>query len=235
MNSELMTKEKRLQLARSLGSIWGISHTEEYEEIVGLLGQHVIPKQYPDVAGNIFGSRELSMDATVYRDQIITNCGFALLSYEWIRPLAGWIGDRKCLEIMAGSGALTYALSQCGTDIIATDNKSWHDPRCKWFTAPWTDVEQLDCLQAIQKYGLERPLIICSWPYMDDSAYRALMEMRKVNPAAVMLYIGEEECGATANEEFFSAVQEVDDQAFMDAVSNFKQMPGLHDWPSLLK
>ena len=235
MNMKQSLKESRLRIAHSMGAIYGTSHAEEYEEIVGLLERHILPETYPERANLPFSGRELGWDAIAYRDVIIRDCGYALLAYEWIRPLAQWIGARRCLEIMAGSGALTYALSQCGVDIVATDDKSWSDPRCDWFQAPWADVEQMDCLQAIQKYGKDRTIIICSWPYMDDSAYRSLLEMRRVNPDAVMLYIGENWGGATANDDFFENLSLVEDDDFSAAVQNFKQMPGLHDFPMLVK
>lgn len=195
----------------------------------------MLPECYPPIANTPFSGCELDWDAMAYRNGIIQNCGYALLAYEWIRPLAQWIGKRRCLEIMAGSGALSYALSQCGVDIVATDDKSWSDPSCSWFSAPWTEVEQLNCLQAIKKYGKDRAIIICSWPYMDDNAYRSLLEMRQVNPDAMMLYIGELECGATANDDFFRNLSIVEDDGFSASVQNFKQMPGLHDFPMLVK
>ena len=235
MDIGLASKERRLRLARAMGTISGASHEDEYEKIIDLLEQHIIPECYPETEAMSLSERELGMDSFVFRNAILQNCGYALLAYEWIRPLAQWIRGRRCLEIMAGSGAFTYALSQCGVDVIATDDKSWSDPRSKWFASPWTEVEQLDCLQAIQKYGADRQIIICSWPYMDDSAYRSLLEMRRVNPDAMMLYIGEMECGATANDDFFGNLSIVEDDGFSASVQNFKQMHGLHDFPMLVK
>ena len=235
MNMDIDSKESRQRLAQAMGAISGACHIEEYEQIISLLEKHMIPERYPAIANTLLSGRELDWDATAYRNTIIQKCGYALIAYEWIRPLAQWIGNRRCLEIMAGSGALSFALSQCGVDIVATDDKSWTDPRCNWFPAPWSDVVQMDCLQAIQKYGKERAIIICSWPYMDDSAYRSLLEMRRVNPDAVMLYIGENWGGATANDDFFENLSLVEDDDFSAAVQNFKQMPGLHDFPMLVK
>lgn len=229
-------KEARLQIAHSMGTIRGrASHAEEYEQIVDLLEQHIIPESYPELEDISFSEHQLGWDAQIYSEVIIQNCGYALLAYEWIRPLAQWIGARKCLEIMAGSGALSYALSKCGVDIIATDDKSWSNPSCNWFSSQWTEVERMDCLQAIQKYGKDRPIIICSWPYVDDNAYHSLLKMRKVNSNAVMIFIGEIGRGTTANDNFFHAMNTVEDESFYTAVQNFKQMPGLHDFPVLVK
>lgn len=235
MSIGLESKEDRMRLARAMGIISGASHADEYEKIIELLERHIIPEFYPKTEAIPLSERELGMESYAYRNAILQNCGYALLAYEWIRPLSQWIGGRRCLEIMAGSGAFTHALSQCGVDVIATDDKSWSDPRSKWFASPWTEVEQLDCLQAISKYGADRQIIICSWPYMDDSAYHALLEMRKVNPGAVLLYIGEWECGATASQNFFDAALPVNDPEFDQAVVNFKQTWGMHDLPILIK
>lgn len=225
------------ELADKLAQIHGHqSHSEEYNNILTQLEDHVLPECYPDtVQVSFLSDRELGMDALVFRDEIIKRSGYALLAYDWIRPLADWIGQRRCLEIMAGSGALSYGLGQCGVDIVATDNKSWGTRESDWFSKPWTKVEQLDAVQAIKLYAKEYAVVICSWPYMDDGAYQALCEMRKVNPGAIMIFIGEPEGGATASSAFYETMQEIEDPLFLAAVERFKQMPGIHDEPILIK
>lgn len=228
---------KRIEYANRMSAIQGRnSDAEEYEQIIRLLEQHIIPEQYLPVAESTFAwQNELGMDSLLYRDPIVKNSGFALISNEWVRPLAQWIGKRHCLEIMSGSGALSYALTQNGTDVIATDNCSWAQQYGSWFSEPWQKVEQLNCLDAIERYGSDCELIICSWPYMDEDAYNALIKMRAVNPTAMMIYIGEWSCGATASDSFFEAVSIVHDTEFTLAVKNFKQVYGIHDWPRLLR
>lgn len=200
-----------------------------------MLERHIIPEKYPAAAESTFPRQnELGIDSFIYRNLIVRNSGFALISMEWVQPLAQWIGKRRCLEIMSGSGALACALAQYGVEVIATDNGSWSGSYDTWFSEPWTKVEKLSCLDAIEKYAGDCELIICSWPDMDDDAYNALEKMRSINPKAMMIYIGEWG-GATANEKFFDSVMVVDDSQFSFAVKNFKQVCGIHDWPHLVK
>ena len=113
-------------------------------------------------------------------------------------------------------------------------NHSWGD-RYSWFQNTWTTVEQLDCLEAIEKYGGEVDLILCSWPYMDDTCYKALLAMRVKNPNAMMIYIGERDGEACANDDFFEAIEDVEDPAFYKAVQNFRAAYTVHDFPRLVK
>lgn len=164
---------------------------------------------------------------------VIEDSEYCWLSYNWIHPLARWIGSRRCLEIMCGSGALSYALRTCGVQAIATDNFSWKKNFGGWYERPWTEIKQMDCLEAIRVYGPQTDLVVCSWPYMDDTCYHALLEMRKVNPAAQMLYIGEPAGGATASKAFFDAVTPVADEGFQAAVEGFRSAYMLKDMPML--
>lgn len=198
-----------------------------YYKNIALLRNHVIPECYP-VSRCSHG--------LIFREEIIQLCGYALISYDWVRKLAAWIGERPCLEIMAGSGALSFALAQCGVNIIPTDDGTWSEQAPEWFAHPWMHVECIDCRTALQRYAVERPIVICSWPPRgDDAAIDALLQMRRINPEALMIYIGEPKDGATANDKFFKCVKLVYDEAFTQAVSDFTQFPGLHDSPYLVK
>lgn len=228
---------RRIAHASILSSIQGRdSDAEKYEHILGLLQQHIIPEQYPATVEKEFKwQNELGMDSLLYRDLIVKCSGFSLIANEWVRPLAQWIGCRRCLEIMSGSGALSYALTQNGVNVTATDNAGWAPQYSVWFSEPWLKVEPLHCLDAIARYGGEFNIIICSWPYMDEDAYEALLKMREINPKAMMIYIGEWSGGATASDSFFEAASIVNNAEFTSAVKNFKQMYGIHDWPHLLR
>lgn len=203
-----------------------------YYQILELLQQKKIPECYPDAesAGHQLGRESLN-----FRSQLQGLCGYCLLAYDWIEPLAGWIGQRKCLEIMCGSGALSKALQNCGVDMKATDDFSWdHTHAVPWFRDSWTEIEQMNALQAIETYGAEIDLVVCSWPFLSDDCYHALLKMREVNPAAMMLYIGEW-YGATASDAFFKAAQVIKEDAFAQAIKNFKSFYDIHDWPYLVK
>ena len=178
-----------------------------------------IPEFYPNEMVNNF-----NMDRYTLRSDFIKTIGFTLISNDWIKPLSQWIGNRKCLEVMAVSGSLSFALQQQGVDIIATDDFSWkYDSSWNNDKNYWTDIENIDAMEAVNKYGKDINIIIMSWPYMDDTAYRILLNMRKVNSNCIMIYIGEGMGGCTADDEFFENIQEIDDEKFERTRSNFKQ------------
>lgn len=210
---------------------------ERYGPILEQLRRHEIPESYPEADGSssLFGAHSLDEGSLLIRDEGIHLCGFCWLSYNWIRPLAHWIGSRRCLEIMCGSGALSYALQTCGVQVAATDSFGWEKNFSGWYERPWTDIQQVDCLEAIRTYGTQTDLVICSWPYMDDTCYQALLEMRKANPTAHMLYIGEPAGGATASKAFFEAVESVEDEGFEESVQEFRSAFMLKDRPMLFR
>lgn len=192
-----------------------------------LIVNHKIPESIPNYVSEMdgFGDHFLGYR---YRDRYIEYAGFSLVAYDWVRMLKETIiKDSKCLEIMSGSGMLAKALKDVGCDIIATDNKTWCNGGpgmpVDWFINPFTEVEEIDCIEAIEKYGKDVDFIIVSWAYMDDTCYRALLKMREVNPKCIMIYIGEYgEC--CADENFTEAAQEFDEYIYNES-RNHKAIP----------
>ena len=156
-----------------------------------------------------------------------------MFAENWVKPLARWIGNRPCLEIMAGSGYFSYALSKYGCNVKATDNYSWKESFS--LMNKYIPVENLDCLEAIKKYGKDVKFIICSWPYMDNKANECLLLMRKVNPKCRMIYVGEDMSGCTANNAFFNNLEECYVKGFDDAVSEYRRWDSIHDSIRLIK
>lgn len=210
---------------------------KNYVAILEQLKNHQIPEAYPEADRYpfLFGEKSLDEGSLFVRDEVIRLCGYCYISYNWIRPLAEWIGERNCLEIMCGSGALSFALQSCGVQIHATDDYSWERQNAKWFQQPWTEIEKIDCVEAIQKYGLEIEIIVCSWLYMNDTCYLSLQEMRRINPNMQMIYIGELAGGATASDAFFDIMEDVEDDSFYEAVKSFRSAYGIHDRIFLIK
>jgi hypothetical protein len=155
---------------------------------------------------------------------------YTYVSWKWINPFVEWIAGRKCLEIMAGAGYLSYALREKGVSVIATDNMSWHK-KGEWNLV--TDVEKLTANKAIAKYGKKVDIVIMGWPYMDDFAFKALRNLYYVNPKALMVYIGESCGGCTADDKFFNHFDHISDLEFERVCSNYEQFTGMHDYPYL--
>jgi len=205
---------------------------EENDTIDSILTQissKQIPSSYPDYLFNNFNKWSL-------RDKFIKQMGFSLMSLDWIIPLSKWIGSRKCLEVMSGTGSLSFALQQQGINIMATDDFSWTGED-NWNQSKnyWTNIEGIDAIEAVKKYGKDVNVIIMSWPYMDDIAHKVLQEMREVNSFCTMIFIGEGYGGCTASDEFFDNIVEIEDESFNDAVKEYKQWWGIHDYPQLVK
>lgn len=212
---------------------------QEINRIKKLIANHEIPYKYPDyLLNHIYSSvRE--------RDWFIEHMGFALLSNNWIEPLAEYLNGSICLEIMGGSGALTRSLLKAGNrlkldfHIICSDDFSW-DGMANWNTAKnyWKHIDNKDCIDAIKEFGLQWKdlnYIICSWPYMDSKAYESLITMRECYPDAKFIYIGEGPGGCTADDKFFDTAIEVYDDAFSKAVEDFQSWFGIHDRVILYK
>lgn len=216
-----------------------IDYNELYEGIIEGLKNHEIPDRYPKGKnyGLTFMNHSLNASSLTYRDEIIDLSGFVFLSKEWVEPLSKWIGNRKCLEVMAGTGSLSKSLQDYGVNIIATDiiDDSYFQCR-EWEDKRWTDIEQISAVDAIEKYGKDVDIVIMSWPpYQRPDGYEALMKMREINPDLIMIYIGETEGGCTADDDFFEVAEYIDDESFDEAVKEFKSSFGIHDFPMLVK
>lgn len=173
--------------------------------------------------------------STFVRNEFLDLMGYVLVSCDWVRPLAHWIGRRRCLEIMCGAGCLSKALRDCGVEVIATDNFSWVENQICWYRKPRTLIQNMSAADAIQIYGTSCDLVISCWPYTNDDAYEALLKMRRQNPEAAMLYIGEWRGGNTANDKFFDAAVLVEDSGFQTAVEKYRHFWNLKDFPCLVQ
>lgn len=180
-----------------LGNMKPETLINEVKETLELLKEHKIPNKYSKQLFDNFVSIYI-------REEFIRLQGFTLLTHEWIDKLVKWIGTRKCIEVMAGSGSLSKILRDKNIDIIATDTFTWTSSFGSWNSINnyWTSIEKIDCVDAIEKYK-DRDLVIMSWPpYQEDSAYKCLLQMRKVNPNMQMIVIGEGSGGCTADDAF---------------------------------
>ena len=194
------------------------------------INNRIIPESYPR-----YFTDYINPNRWTDRDETIKCMGFSLISLDWIKPLSQWINNRKCLEVMAGSGCLSYALRQEKVNIISTDDYSWKTNNWRDNERMWMDVENLDAIESVKKYGRNVDIIIMSWPYMDNTGTQVLKAMREVNSNCVMIYIGEGSGGCTADDEFFNIMSEVEDEFFYNSVKEYKQWYGIHDRPYLIK
>jgi hypothetical protein len=182
----------------------------------------------PDPILNSYGS-------FMARDEYIAAYGFVYLSWNWLNPLIKYLQNKKCLEVMAGRGHLSYVLKEKGIDVITTDNMSWHNGELyknTWGRESWTDIEHMDAISAVKKYGKNIDVVIMSWPpYEDNTAYKLIKEMYDINPNAIIMYIGESGGGCNADDDFFMAFQKIQSMELEEISEQYfdAQWRGIHD------
>ncbi len=152
---------------------------------------------------------------------------YAFISWKWVKPLAQWIGERTCLEVMAGRGMLCFALRKLGIDIIATDDFSWN------LKDTVTSVEPLDALSAVKRYGRNSDILLMSWPPATDTAFYVLQAFCKENPNGCVVYIGETLGGDMATELFFKHFQTIWNPFFDEVSKAYETRFGYYDKPML--
>ena len=217
---------------------------DDMQAIRSLLLKKEIPDCYPEDISSI---AQLPFANKYYIDRFdfINISSFALVSKKWVKPLADYIGGKKCLEIMAGKGVLSKCLSDYGADITATDNFTWKWHRSKQEKAGrplgheelWYAIEDMDCVDSVIKYGSRIGFIICSWPpYRDNKLHEALLKMREINSECRLIYIGENRGGCTADENFFMEAKIIkDDAGFNYIAGNFQRWQSADDGIFLIK
>lgn len=199
------------------------------KENIERLKRHEIPDTYPEDIETIDGICTLSMQGLEFmRESIISLSSFPLITKTWINILADYLCGETCVEIMAGSGMLAYALREKGIHVIATDNKEWN------WEYPWIDIKEMGYQETIRCYMRNCSYLILSWPEMGENAYHALELMRKANPEAKMIYIGEFG-GCCADNKFVNEAQIVDEKWIRKINENFMHWAGIHDKVLILK
>lgn len=196
---------------------------EEGNELIRLAKNKCIPK-------NVSDDFLMSFTSSIYRRDYIKYCGFALLTEEFIDNLYEYVKYSKCLEIMAGKGAISKELKDRGVDVIATDDYSW-DKKLR-LSDTWINIEKIDCIEAIKKYGKDVDFIICSWiPYEDSIGYEALKTMNDINPSCKMIVFGEAKYGCTAEGLFFDHSESVhgNEVGYESDIEGYKSWNSIHD------
>ena len=165
------------------------------------------------------------------REKYIDSFGFVLVAKDWVKIISKLIGTRgtRCLEVMAGTGLLSKALIDCGVNMITTDNLSWENEHQYAWKQHWCDIEQLDAVSSIKKYGKNVNYIIMSFPYMDETATYCLHTMRKVNPQCKLIFIGEGVGGCTASDSFFAQAKKIENEILSKANDKYCRFPYMHD------
>ena len=180
-----------------------------------------VPPEPPRVAssrGNTYLTGS-SMESYKYRDECIARGLWTVIDRVWTAKLAGWIGNRTVLEIMAGAGWIAKALTELGINVTATDDFSWSDQHSKMELV--FPVQKKDAAVACLHSNAD--ILLVSWaPYGDEAICRACEVWGSDRP---IIYIGESEGGCNAPDEFFEHFKELTDAPEIPLMSWW----GLHD------
>lgn len=107
---------------------------------------------------------------------------------------------KTVLDFMAGRGYAVNALRNEGIDVIATDDQSWNSTKS-------SHVENLDVIEALDKYGPETDYVFMSWsPYKDDIDMKVVNHIKNKHPHLKLIVLGEEN-GCTNSEQFWKEVE----------------------------
>lgn len=125
-----------------------------------------------------------------FHDACIKSGIFALVTKTLVNNLANLLHGKRCLEVMAGRGRLSYHLKQAGIDIVATDNNSW--------SLNEHNVIQMSGLEAVRRYYDEMDMLVLCWPPMTNDAFQIIKEWGTEKP----ILVGGEIGGCCADELF---------------------------------
>lgn len=161
---------------------------------------------------NIMGMyRHRNLLSIIPIDSIIHMSSYAIVTKKWLEPLSKAILNEptsKILEVACGNGMIAKGLKDYGVDIIATNQGySIGDDYSIHISRPWIDdIEKIDAIQAIEKYGSDVDYVLLSWPPACSTIdLEILKAMRRVNPFCCMILIGEEDDNrCTGSREFFN-------------------------------
>lgn len=176
---------------------------------------------------------EFDHDLGELRTQLQNEFGYwATITQDFTKELAEKFPEQSFLELMAGNGYLSKGLRDLNVETYCTDDLSWakHDQTGRKLL---TQVESLDALQALNKYGDKVDNIIIAWsPDREDIDFRILKQARTLD--ANLLIIGEK-YGATNSKEFWDNARLVDDPRIESINRFYSRYDLVHDQLYLVK
>lgn len=166
----------------------------------------------------------------ILRDLYMKQYGFPFISKKWINPLVNYLKNKKVLEVMSGTGYLGSILKNKNINIICTDDFSWG------YNNHYTNIENIDAIKAIKKYGKDIDIVIMSWPpYNSNIANKVTKKLHLINNSAKIIYIGEQKGGCTANDDFFNNIKVIKDKKFNKIRDNYQSYAHIKDNLYLVK
>lgn len=159
------------------------------------------------------------------RSAFIRKYGFAVPDEQAITQMVVFSGERKILEIGAGSGIWARLLSDFGATVTAVDSvcDCWDKTLAHGKFFPITKMDGLDAIECCPDHDC---LFMCWPPYDSPQSNEWLAKFQ----GSRFMYIGESEYGCTGSKEFFALLE-----AEWNRVSTYgiPQWDGIHDYLAL--
>mgnify|MGYP003365069577 CR=1 FL=1 len=176
---------------------------------------------------------EFDHDLGDFRSYLQTRFGYwATITQDFVAELKAAFPDQSFLELMAGNGYLSKGLRDLDVETYCTDDLSWSQYN-QTGNLKMTEVESLDALSALDKYGSQVDNVILAWsPDREDIDYKVLQKIRQMD--VNFLLIGEKN-GATDSKEFWDDAQLIDDPRIDKVNQSYSRYDIVHDQLYLVK
>ena len=150
-----------------------------------------------------------------FRDYLEDTYGmWSYVNAPFAKALAEYLNGAPVLEIMAGNGYISKGIrnNNASEKIFTTDSQAWTKEN-ETGKHPVTQIEKLDAIEAIKKYGNQVKYVIMSWaPDKQETDWEVFQLLRKDYPEINLLVIGEKN-GATNSKIFWHNAQLSQDEA----------------------
>lgn len=172
-------------------------------------------------------------DLGEFRSYLQTRFGYwATITQDFVQALKNEFPEQRFLELMAGNGYLSKGLRDLDVETYCTDDLSWSKYN-QTGNLKLTEVESLDALSALEKYGTKVDNVVIAWsPDREDIDYKILQAVRKLS--VNLLVIGEK-YGATDSKEFWDDATLVDDPRIERINQKYSRYDIVHDQLYLVK
>ncbi|WP_129044965.1 hypothetical protein [Companilactobacillus metriopterae] len=186
-----------------------ISGIELSEDEITSLFQVALQGDLNDFEVKVNSLEEFDHQLGELRTELQNSFGYwANITEDFMEEFVKQYPNEGFLELMAGNGYISSAINRLGGTAICTDNLSW-SKESKTGRKQYTNIEELDALNAIEKYHNQVSTIILAWsPDREEIDYDILELVRKYQ--LQFLVIGEKN-GATNSAKFWSNAQLIDD------------------------
>lgn len=162
------------------------------------------------------------------QDKFRTEYGWSVPTRRAIEHIQKFVGNDMILEVGAGKGLWAKLMQDLGmhvtpTDLSHTDNKYIKGD-------PHTEVQMMDAVDAVNKFG-DHSVLMLNWPpYNDPMAAQALKAFR----GNKLIYVGEGWGGCTGDDCFHNIIEK-EWQLVEEREIDIPQWYGIHDWLHLYR